>query len=89
MRLRTGMSETSLEAERGAVSPPPAELRRAVSVVRQRGQEMVVQRSASRMHERLGPQQTRWGFSVCRGTVDHWVLTWGHSWGWVHLHRQS
>ena len=75
MRLRTGMSERSLEAERGVpISPPPAELRRAVSAVRQRGQEMAVQRSASCMHERLGPQQTRWGLVICTGSSDQCVL---------------
>ena len=80
MRLRTGMSETSLEAERGpAISPPPPELRRAVSAVRQRGPEVMVQRSASRMHERLGPQQTRWVSVICTGSFDRHVLAWGRS----------
>ena len=78
MRLRTGMSETSLEAEQGtAISPPPPELRRAVSAVRRRGPEVVVQRSASRMHERLGPKQTRWVSVICTGSFDRHVLAWG------------
>ena len=74
MRLRTGMNERLLEAERGVpISPPPAALRRAVSAVLQSGQEKVVQRSASRMHERLGPQHTRWG-------VDHLHREFRPSW---------